>query len=345
MTVIINPSTAAIAAIAEQVAQTCTPSHLAKDFVKVILSQISLEDFELQDQKSWVKILCSLFSASTQRTPGIANIRVNQDAEISTETGSNRSTLVIISDDFPFLVDSFKIVLDNLGISCYAIAHPVLSVTRDGSGTLTATPGDMNESVVWMEIERQTSEAAESLIKSISQTLEDVRVSVADWQAMRNKMLEVAEIAGAQNVADCEISAQEAREFLLWAADNHFTFLGFREYRLVGEAENELLEVIPDTGLGILRDNHRSTHSRQAKSLGGRNSQRKNLLILTKTAARATVHRSTYMDYFGVLVYDNNGKAIGEYRFIGLLTTSAYNRRPWEIPVVRQNYESVMQAS
>lgn len=345
MTVIINPSTAAIAAIAEQVAQTCAPSSLAKDFVKVILSQISLEDFELQDQKSWVKILCSLFSASTQRTPGVANIRVDQDTESSTETGSNRSTLVIISDDFPFLVDSFKIVLDNLGISCYAIAHPVLSVRRDGSGTLTATPGDMNESVVWMEIERQTSEAAESLIKSISQTLEDVRVSVADWQAMRNKMLEVAEIAGAQNVPGCEISAQEAREFLLWAADNHFTFLGFREYKLVGEAENELLEVVPDTGLGILRDNHRSTHSRQAKSLGGRNSNRKNLLILTKTAARATVHRSTYMDYFGVLVYDNNGKAIGEYRFIGLLTTSAYNRRPWEIPVVRQNYESVMQAS
>ncbi|HWS40708.1 MAG TPA: hypothetical protein VN247_05380, partial [Arenimonas sp.] len=240
MTVIINPSTAAIAAIAEQVAQTCAPSSLAKDFVKVILSQISLEDFELQDQKSWVKILCSLFSASTQRSPGIANIRVDQDTESSTETGGNRSTLVIISDDFPFLVDSFKIVLDNLGISCYAIAHPVLSVRRDGSGTLTATPGDMNESVVWMEIERQTSEAAESLIKSISQTLEDVRVSVADWQAMRNKMLEVAEIAGAQNVPGCEISAQEAREFLLWAADNHFTFLGFREYKLVGEAENEL---------------------------------------------------------------------------------------------------------
>jgi glutamate dehydrogenase len=51
------------------------------------------------------------------------------------------------------------------------------------------------------------------------------------------------------------------------------------------------------------------------------------------------------MDYIGVLVYDQNGKAVGEFRFIGLLTTSAYNRRPWEIPVVRETYAKVMQAS
>ena len=345
MTVIINPSNAAIAAIADHVAQACSGNTLAKDFVQVILSQISLEDFELQDQKSWVKILSSLFSTSLIRTPGIANIRVNHEAVNTNDTGSNRSTLEIISNDYPFLIDSFKMVLDNLGVTCYAIAHPVLSVTRDNTGSLIATPGELNESVVWMEIERLTSEDSDELIKSIAQTLEDVRVSVADWKAMRNRMLEIAEIAGDQKVEGCEISPHEAHEFLQWAADNHFTFLGFREYRLVGEGDNEQLEVVAGTGLGILRDNHHSAHSRPAKTLGGRNSQRKNLLILTKTAARATVHRSTYMDYIGVLVYDKNGKATGEYRFIGLLTTAAYNRRPWEIPVVRQNYDSVMKAS
>lgn len=345
MTVIINPSTKAINAIAKQVAEISSQGSIAKDFVHAILSQISLEDFELQDHSSWVKILISLLDASKQRTPGIANIRVNQEATLNSESGGNRSTLEIISDDFPFLIDSFKIVLDNLGISSFAIAHPVLSVARDSSGQLTAIPGDFNESVVWMEIERLTPEATQVLINTISQTLEDVRVSVEDWQAMRNKMLAVSEIVLEQKDQKCDISASEAHEFLKWAADNHFTFLGFREYRIAGVAGNEMLEVVPDTGLGILRDNHHSAQSRPVQSLGGRQNNRKELLILTKTASRATVHRSIYMDYIGVLVYDDTGKAVGEYRFIGLLTTSAYNRRPWEIPVVRETYEKVMQAS
>ena len=108
MTVIINPSTSAINAIADQVSEMSSQGILAKDFVKAILSQISLEDFELQDQASWVKILHSLFDASKQRTPGIANIRVNQETVIHTDLASNRSTLEIISDDFPFLIDSLR---------------------------------------------------------------------------------------------------------------------------------------------------------------------------------------------------------------------------------------------
>ncbi|MBP6298835.1 MAG: NAD-glutamate dehydrogenase [Arenimonas sp.] len=345
MTVIINPSTSAINAIADLVAEMSSQGVLAKDFVQAILSQISLEDFELQDQASWVKILHSLFEASKKRTPGIANIRVNQETAGNVDLASNRSTLEIVSDDFPFLIDSFKIVLDNLGISSFAIAHPVLSVSRDASGFLTSVHGDCVESIVWMEIDRQTPEATQSLISAISQTLEDVRVSVEDWQAMRQKMFAVADIVIEQKDHNCDISASEAHEFLKWAADNHFTFLGFREYRLVGPEGSEMLEVVPNTGLGILRDNHHSAHSRPVQTLGGRQNHRRDLLILTKTAARATIHRSIYMDYIGVLVYDQNGKAIGEYRFIGLLTTSAYNRRPWEIPVVRQTYEKVMQAS
>ena len=93
MTVIINPSTSAINAIADLVAEMSSQGVLAKDFVQAILSQISLEDFELQDQASWVKILHSLFEASKKRTPGIANIRVNQETAGNVDLASNRSTL------------------------------------------------------------------------------------------------------------------------------------------------------------------------------------------------------------------------------------------------------------
>ena len=345
MTVIINPSTSAISAIARQVAQTANKHDTDADIVHAVLSQISLEDFELQDQQAWVKILTSLLDVTRVRQPGIANVRVNQEANLASDGSSTRSSLEIVSDDYPFLVDSFKMVLDALGITCYAIVHPVLSVDRNSEGSLTAIPGPIKESVVWMEIERQTAETADKLISAIRSTLEDVKVSVADWQQMRARMLEVAEIAGVQRVPDSETAPAEVSAFLKWAAENHFTFLGYREYRLTGQGADESLDAVPGSGLGLLRDSHHSAHARPVSSLGRSQRDRQDLLILTKTAARATVHRPTYMDYIGVLHYGADGRALGEYRFIGLFTTSAYNRRPWEIPVVRLNYDKVMQSS
>ncbi len=345
MTVIINPSTSAISAIARHVAQGANGQSPDADIVHAVLSQISLEDFELQDQQAWVKILNSLLDVTRVRRAGVANVRVNQEANLSSDGSSTRSSLEIVSDDYPFLVDSFKMVLDTLGVTCYAIVHPVLSVERNTEGVLTAVPGPIKESVVWMEIERQSAETADKLIAAIRSTLEDVKVSVADWQHMRARMLEVADIAAVQRVPDAETEPAEVSAFLKWAAENHFTFLGYREYRLTGSGANESLDAVPGTGLGLLRDSHHSAHARPVSSLGRTQRDNRDLLILTKTAARATVHRPTYMDYIGVLHYGADGRALGEYRFIGLFTTSAYNRRPWEIPLVRLNYDKVMQSS
>ena len=57
------------------------------------------------------------------------------------------------------------------------------------------------------------------------------------------------------------------------------------------------------------------------------------------------MHRPGNMDYIGVLEFDAKGNPIAEQRFIGLYTSSAYNRRPWEIPLVRGRHEYVMQKS
>src|SRR3546814_13011205 len=51
------------------------------------------------------------------------------------------------------------------------------------------------------------------------------------------------------------------------------------------------------------------------------------------------------MDYIGVLEFDDKGKPTGEERFLGLYTSSAYNRRPWDIPLVRERFEYVMRES
>ena len=109
-----------------------------------------------------------------------------------------------------------------------------------------------------------------------------------------------------------------------------------------------MLAPLNDTGLGLMRGKDKSA-ARPVKTLAAQGlnttSGLKDALILTKTNARSRVHRAGYMDYIGVLEFDAKGKIIGEQRFLGLFTSSAYNRRPWEIPLVRQRHEHVMKQS
>ena len=62
---------------------------------------------------------------------------------------------------------------------------------------------------------------------------------------------------------------------------------------------------------------------------------RPELLIVTKTKARSRVHRIVNMDYIGVKRYGKGGQVIGEMRFVGLFTATAYNCTVDTIPLLR----------
>src|SRR5690606_6646241 len=185
-----------------------------------------------------------------------------------------------------------------------------------------------------LEVDRLADAGQMQALKdAILVALADVRAAVADWQPMRERMLEIAEALQGSGMPVDPAARAEARDFLLWCADNHFTFLGYREY----EVRDRQLCPVVGSGLGLLR--------RKDESATPPPGTRQEVLILTKTNARASVHRPGYMDYIGVLEFDAEGRAVRERRFLGLYTSSAYSRRPWDIPVVRQRYEYVMSES
>src|SRR5690606_38539991 len=138
----------------------------------------------------------------------------------------------------------------------------------------------------------------------------------------------------------------EIQAFLRWAADNHFTFFGYREYEVVKQGRDEVLRAVDGSGLGLLRGRDVGK-PRLLSTVGAqRNDRTVEPLILTKTNARSSIHRPGYMDYIGVLGFDRkSGKAVTERRFLGLYTSGAYNRRPWDIPIVRVRHEEVMRDS
>ncbi len=181
------------------------------------------------------------------------------------------------------------------------------------------------------------------LEQKIHRTLSDVQAAVADWRTMQQRAVEVAQEIARQPPPAGASEVHEIKALLEWMADNHFTFLGYRQYRLRRGRSEDLLEPLPDTGLGILRVRRGS--SAEPTVLTGEVRERARqpeLLTITKANSMSTVHRSTYLDYVGLKTFDSSGRVTGEKRFLGLFTSAVYNRSPREIPLLRHKIDSVV---
>ena len=284
------------------------------------------------------------------RRPGRLTVRVFNPDPARDGFASSHTVIAVITDDMPFLVDSLGIICSQSKLAVHLLAHPVFAVVRDRRGRLTdllldAIPsGGRLESWQLIEVDRENDpHRLAALEKRICGTLEDVRSATGDWRRMRQRARAVAAEMGQlpSRLRTSEVS--EAKALLEWMEDKHFTFLGYREYRLRRGRGHDLLQPVLESGLGVMRKSRR----RRARTIVLKGEVRdfarsSNPLIITKANSVATVHRATYLDYIGVKTFDAAGKVTGERRFIGLWTSSAYSRSPTEIPVLRHKVQSVI---
>jgi len=290
------------------------------------------------------------FEMGRVRAPRRSLVRVFNPDPARDGFGSSHTVIMVVTDDMPFLVDSLNMVCTQNGLAVHLLAHPVFSVVRDRRGRLKGVhldaPPDGSKLESWqlIEIDREPDPARLAAIeKSIRATLADVRAATNDWRRMRAQALDAAAGLGTATVRGQKNEVREAQVLLEWMEDNHFTFLGYREYRLQRGPQRDRLVPVPGSGLGIMRAG--STRKPKSTVLAGdvRSFARSTEpLIITKANSVSTVHRSTYLDYVGVKTYDAAGRVSGERRFIGLWTSTAYSRNASEIPVLRHKVERVI---
>jgi glutamate dehydrogenase len=283
------------------------------------------------------------------RKPGQALVRVFNPAAARDGWQSARSVVEVVTDDMPFLVDSLTMVLNSSGLAVHTMAHPVLGVTRDRTGRIkgvSSTPdGRTAESWQHIEVDRTDDPVQlERLRERIEATLDDVRVAVTDWPKMVARARAIADDVreGLPGIPAAE--AREAAAFVEWLADNQFTFLGYREYRLERGATTDKLVPVAKSGLGLLRSG-RYGKRRQAAELRGevrRRAREAAVLVVTKANSVSTVHRATHLDYVGVKTFDARGNVTGERRFIGLFTSATYSASPRTIPLLRNKVQQVI---
>ncbi|MDE3134224.1 MAG: NAD-glutamate dehydrogenase, partial [Acidobacteriota bacterium] len=288
------------------------------------------------------------WNLALQRRPGEAKVHVYNPEFEQCGWSSPHSVVQIVSDDMPFLVDSVTMAMSRLGYGAHLVIHPVIRVHRDATGMLTAVAADdrdgQPESVMHVEIDREPDRDRLAAIKGeVEKVLADVRSAVEDWPAMRGRAEELASgLPALAGISAAETAATEA--FLHWLADKNFTFLGYREYELKppGPDGTAMLTAVPGSGLGILRGAQAGGATKLSPQ-GYALALDPLPLLLTKTNAKATVHRPANLDYVGIKRYDAEGAVLGEYRFLGLYTTAAYRASAQEIPIIREKVAYVLE--
>jgi len=295
------------------------------------------------------------WNLAQQRAPGEAKVRVyNPDFE---QHGwqSPHTVIEIVSDDMPFIVDSVTMDLTRKGYGIHLVIHPVMRIRRDEAGHIVEvldpeaeSDGAIPESILHAEVGREHDlDKLDALRRSIERVLDQVRAAVEDWQQMRERAQALTdELDQIPPPGIDRATIDETKAFLTWLADEHFTFLGYRDYELTEGQDGEdgagaLLKAIDGSGLGILRGNSNTPPKRLSPKAAAFGREPK-ILLLTKANSPSTVHRPAYLDYIGVKRYDEGGRVVGERRFLGLYTTRAYKASPRSIPIIRGKVEGVL---
>lgn len=288
---------------------------------------------------------------ATARAPQSARIRVFNPTLAEDGFVSEHSVIQIVHDDMPFLVDSVTMAVNRSGRTAHWVVHPLLVVQRDSAGALVktaiATPGleksSPIESLILVECDRMVSEAdRNALAGELARVLGDVRCAVQDWRPMLQRLQAMGAASARSTLTS--VNQQEGIEFLRWLEDEHFTFLGARDYDLQRQGEVVSLVAVPDSGLGVLRGAAVTPISvLPPAAVALLDSDQ--LVLVTKAMTRATVHRPAWLDYIAVKRFDDAGQVVGEARFLGLYTSSAYSAAVRDIPQVRRRVAQVIAAA
>ena len=277
-----------------------------------------------------------LFELASSRAGAPAAVRALNPTRSEHGYSPAGAVLETATNDLPFLVDSVSAELSARGLGIVRVLHPIIGTERDARGAIVrvTSPGDgADESVMHFELARRLAdgELAE-LEEAVRDVLEDVRRVVGDHAAMRERALEMVDVARA---ADDQRSPEEVAEtvaFLGWLLQGNFVFLGARDERLGDHGA----EAVPGTALGLFTAADPPPPTALHVERG--------LLGVGKADVLTTVHRRARMDDIVVRRLGPDGAAVGVSRLLGLFTSQAYAEPASQMPLLHGKLRTVLSA-
>lgn len=317
--------------------------------IQAYYADTDAHDLSVRDTQDWYgAALAHLKLASTRKNNDVL-VRVYNPSFDDHRWQTSHTVIELVNDDRPFLVDTVSLALSRMGFSTHLIIHPILRAERDKGGKLTQIGKGQPESWMHLEIDRISDKAKLDEIKAeLIRVLGQLKDCVEDFASMAKALVETRQSLSSIKPTVEKDQWDEALAYLDWLQDDHFIFLGYRDYDLTDSKEGVQLTIVKGSGLGLLRGEARGAHSASFAALPAEIralARGKTPLLLTKTNSRSTIHRGAYLDCVGLKRYDAKGNVTGERRFLGLYTAKAYNTPPHQIPVLRRKIDAVVARS
>ena len=322
----------------------------AADFARAWLGSVDAQEFTGIDTAELAAAVAGHWALLQDFRPGQTALRVFDPQTEENGWTSPHTVVAVVTDSMPFLADSLTMEVGRRGLTLHRMVHATLQVRRDEDGSLRGVvaaegTGVRQESVLYLEVDRLPDAAArEALAAALEQVLGEVRAAVEDWPAMRKRVEEIAAEIGRNAPSGMSGEVDEARALLEWLLDGNFVMLGCRDQVLSGEGEAAQLDIVPGSGLGVLRDSGKEAVSRAFAALPAEvraHAHDPVVMTVAQSTSRSTGPRSGYLDYISVRLFDDQGKVCGERRLMGLFAATAYSANPWNIPVLRNKVAEV----
>ncbi|HVT24624.1 MAG TPA: NAD-glutamate dehydrogenase [Rhizomicrobium sp.] len=310
-----------------------------RSFFAALTDNASPDDVTRLTPQGLAALTRMIFARIETRKPGETLVVAFEPQELDGCYTRHETVLLAANDDSPFLFDSTLGEANAHGARIRAVFHPIIKAKRGGQ--------DVLESVIVLILDPLAEDRRAALENGARKMFAQVRVAVRDWKKM---LAHLKDTIAALRESPPPLPPEEMSEsfaFLEWLADNHFTFLGARDY-VYSDDNGGRLDPVAESGLGVLSDAEarvvrrgpdRAMLTPQVRAF----LREPSALIITKSNERSQVHRHVHMDYVGVKMFDASGKLKGERRFVGLFTSGAYSRRPQDIPLLRLKVQRVIE--
>lgn len=333
-----------------------------QEYVQIFFSGSIGKDFTEFKTEELFDLTFANFEFFSQKPVNNFKIKIYNPSKEKEGFDCRYTILDIVNDDMPFLVDSIVIQFDNLGVDIKNIIHPVLAVERSDDGKFIALQEDNiqpNESVIQLHLSIISDEQIPEIESQLREILNTVKEVVADWPSMttlatksrqnlKDQDSKISDKIYKNTANNISFNSSEAVNFIDWIVDNKFIFLGGIEFDI--EVENDVYSYkeVKNSRLGVYKSPHKITKpnilnssSREIKNI----IENPYMVEILKSSYKSKIHRYSDAERIRIQKFDNNGKVIGEYRFLGLFSSSVYYQNPKNIPIVRKKIEEVISSS
>lgn len=328
------------------------------DFVELFYFDNKLSDFDNYPIEELAHACYYNFKFVIEAKNSVSKVKISNPKNTSND-GNNKYTFIdIISTDMPFLVDSIVANLDKNGFKIYNIIHPVIKVQRDKDGAFLKIDFNKNktenftqESIIQLHISKITNENnLEQIKQNIEQIIQSVDLVVKDFKPMIEMVKQAKEqLNNSVKIINNQEYLTEAKDFLQWLINDNFILLGVNEFSIEQTNKDQYqLNSVSGSAYGMFRSQVLDFIPQVVNS----SSQEVNesitkpyIIEILKSRYRSRIHRVANAERIRVQKISPEGKIIGEYRFIGLFTSSAYSSSINTIPLIRKKIEKVITES